>query len=280
MFCSSCFWLTFGPKCGLFCFCSACHVGSDSACMPLHIYDSFAKTTEAAGAEVVVFFETLSKNWIADEAAVNDFLQGRIALLGGIGFVRSNWLINSFKWIIKGVWPNGYTSPRRMMVEFLVHLGESGIDHYTWSCILQKAALVWQHRHPLAVPVWLGPDKDSVNCHLSICEWFWHCHFLSLAMSQNMSWKLWVLPRTLKEMLQPVNDDQGDEKKNDKKKDLKQEEPTTYSWRPAKKAGNKMFLHFIQVVKMKANIILLVFVQKGRGRVRHGQTVRVRAFQV
>ena len=58
--------------------------------MPLHVYDSFAKTTEAAGAEVIVFFETLSKNRSADEAAVNDFLQGRLVLLGGIGFVHSN----------------------------------------------------------------------------------------------------------------------------------------------------------------------------------------------
>ena len=83
-------------------------------------------------------------------------------------------------------------------------------------------------------------------------------------------------------MLQPpvtLDDDQG-EKKNDKKKDLQQEERTTVPWRPAKKAGNKMFLHFIQVVKMKANIILLVFVRKGRGRVRHGLAVRVPAFQV
>jgi len=66
-------------------------------------------------------------------------------------------------------------------------------------------------------------------------------------------------------MLQPtvtLDDDQG-EKKTDKKKDLQQEERTTVTWRPAKKAGNKMFLHFIQVVKMKANTILLVFVRKG-----------------
>lgn len=84
----------------------------------------------------------------------------------------------------------------------------------------------------------------------------------------------------MKEILQPLNDDQEDEKKNGKKKDLQQKNQTTCSWRPAKKAGNKMFLHFIQVVKMKANIILLVCVRKGRGRVRHGLTVRVRAFQV
>lgn len=41
---------------------------------------------EAAGAEVIVYFETLSTNRSADEQAVNDFLQGRLVLLGGIGF--------------------------------------------------------------------------------------------------------------------------------------------------------------------------------------------------
>lgn len=120
-----------------------------------------------------------------------------------------------------------------------------------------------------------------VNGFDIVTSWFalWSLAILKNCVPKYVSWKLWALPRTLKEILQPLND-QEDEKKNGKKKDLQQKNQTTCSWRPAKKGGNKMFLHFIQVVKMKANIILLVCVRKGRGRVRHGLTVRVRAFQV
>lgn len=55
--------MPFGAKCGLLCFCSACHVGSDSACMSLHIYDSFAETTETAGASQFEPVKSLKKDF-------------------------------------------------------------------------------------------------------------------------------------------------------------------------------------------------------------------------
>ena len=46
---------------------------------------------------MIVFFESLPHDQITDEAAVNDFLDGRLVLLGGIGFVQAGE--NTFKLI-------------------------------------------------------------------------------------------------------------------------------------------------------------------------------------